>query len=133
MQVSSEIIKVLDYLCQKLGITIDWTSSNILPYFELLCKKYVNYEIATSVVWAIVGIIFLVVAGHLFKKFKFYSDIENEDYDIDFALVFLTISSFIFLPAFIIVLAQVLNIVTCLTLPEKQIIEELIDIKNSIK
>ena len=32
MKVSNQIIEVLEYLCQKFGIVIDWTSESILPY-----------------------------------------------------------------------------------------------------
>lgn len=38
---SQEIIKVLDNLCEKFGIAIDWTSQNVKPYLqELFCKVY---------------------------------------------------------------------------------------------
>ena len=48
MQISDEIIKVLEYLCTKIGLTIDWTSSNVLPYVEQLCGKFVKWEIGTN-------------------------------------------------------------------------------------
>ena len=31
---SDEIIKVLDDLSDRVGITIDWTSQNVLPYLQ---------------------------------------------------------------------------------------------------
>ena len=31
---SNEIIKVLDALSDKLGIAVDWTSENVLPYLQ---------------------------------------------------------------------------------------------------
>lgn len=49
MQISDEIIKVLEYLCTRIGLTIDWTSSNVLPYIEQLCGKFVKWEIGTSI------------------------------------------------------------------------------------
>lgn len=42
MQMSEQIIQVLDYLGKKLGLTIDWTSENVLPYVQTLCDKYIN-------------------------------------------------------------------------------------------
>ena len=59
---SEEIIKVLDVLAEKFGLAVDWTSENVIPYLEQLCGKYVNYEIATSVVWLLLGIICLFIA-----------------------------------------------------------------------
>ena len=50
---SEEVIKILDDLCKRFGIAIDWSSENIVPYLEQLCKKYINYEIVTSVIWII--------------------------------------------------------------------------------
>lgn len=47
---SEEIIKILDALADKFGIAIDWTSSNVLPYLQQLCTKYVRCEIATSII-----------------------------------------------------------------------------------
>lgn len=42
---SDEIIKVLDDLSRRLGIAVDWTSSNALPYLQQLAQKYVNYKL----------------------------------------------------------------------------------------
>ena len=47
MQISNEIIQVLEYLAEKIGITIDWTNNNVLPYVEQLCKKFIEWEYTT--------------------------------------------------------------------------------------
>ena len=47
---SDEIIKILDALAERVGLVIDWTSKNVIPYLEQLSTKYINYEIATSIV-----------------------------------------------------------------------------------
>ena len=49
MTVSSEIIEVLDYLGEKFGIAIDWTSNNVLPYLQALVDKFIKWEISTSI------------------------------------------------------------------------------------
>lgn len=51
MTVSDQIIQVLDNLCEKFGLAIDWTSENVIPYLTTLCTKLVSYEIWTSVAW----------------------------------------------------------------------------------
>ena len=51
MTFSEELIKVLEYLGGKIGIAIDWTSANMLPYLQELCEKIVAYEIWTSYAW----------------------------------------------------------------------------------
>lgn len=32
MEVSKQIIEVLDNLCEKFGVVIDWNAKNVLPY-----------------------------------------------------------------------------------------------------
>ena len=56
--VSDQIIKVLDNLCEKFGLAIDWSSKNIQPYLEELMAKAVNYKIAMSIMWLISGIFY---------------------------------------------------------------------------
>ena len=68
MEFSQEIINVLDYLYSKFGITIDWTSENVMPYLEELCGRYIQYEIYTSIAWCVtvgavvvgIGLIWLI-------------------------------------------------------------------------
>ena len=61
MTVSSEIIEVLDYLGEKFGIAIDWTSNNVLPYLQTLVDKFIKWEISTSIVWIVIAA-FVIVA-----------------------------------------------------------------------
>lgn len=67
MQISDEIIKVLEYLCTRIGLTIDWTSSNVLPYIEQLCGKFVKWEIGTSITWIGIAIITTIITMILSK------------------------------------------------------------------
>lgn len=59
MNISDQIIAVINDLCQKLGFAIDWSADNVLPKIEKLCTKYIKYEITTSYAW-----ILLCVALH---------------------------------------------------------------------
>ena len=67
MQISNEIIKVLEYLCGKLGLTIDWTSENVIPYIQTLCEKLVNWEIATSIAWIVIAVLLIIGSSFLLK------------------------------------------------------------------
>lgn len=107
-----EMIKVLDYLGQKLGVAIDWSNQNALPYLEELAHKYINYEIATSVAWLIIGIVILIFGIFLFRKRK-----ESE--------VCFFVSMICFLGSFSIIFFQVMDIIKCIFLPELQIYEYL--------
>ena len=135
---SEEIIKVLDALAEKFGLAVDWTSANVIPYLEQLCDKYVNYEIATSVVWIMLGLLFFIVGIICYKivyKHKdwgvtYYKTI-SDDYFKRGLIYFGVIS--IFVIASLMVITQIFDIVTCFTFPEKIIIEELKSIYASMK
>ena len=135
---SEEIIKVLDALAEKFGLAVDWTSANVIPYLEQLCGKYVNYEIATSVVWIMLGLLFFIVGIICYKivyKHKDWGVIYYETISDDYfgrGLIYFGVIS-IFVIASLMVITQIFDIVTCFTFPEKIIIEELKSIYTSMK
>ena len=61
MSFSNQFIEVLDALCDKIGIAIDWTSQNVVPYVTDLATRIITYEISTSVAWIVIAaIVFLI-------------------------------------------------------------------------
>ena len=135
---SEEIIKVLDALAEKFGLAVDWTSANVIPYLEQLCDKYVNYEIATSVVWIMLGLLFFIVGIICYKivyKHKDWGVTYYETISDDYfgrGLIYFGVI-LIFVVASLMVITQIFDIVTCFTFPEKIIIEELKSIYTSMK
>ena len=114
---SDEIIKILDNLCERFGIAIDWSSQNVLPYLEDLITRYVKYEISTSVFWLIIGVLLFATALILIYVFR-RKDIDFVSYVYPFLII---VGS----AGFIIIIAQTLDIITCCTIPEKMIFEYL--------
>lgn len=57
---NEELMKTLTELAKKFGVAIDWTSQNALPYVQELASRIVKFEVATSVLWAIVGAMFII-------------------------------------------------------------------------
>ena len=53
MKFSDEIIKVFDALAEKMGVVIDWTSKNIVPYIIDLFERWQKYEIILTIIWFI--------------------------------------------------------------------------------
>lgn len=132
---SEEIIKVLDALAEKFGLAVDWTSANVIPYLEQICGKYVNYEIATSVVWLLLGIGCLFLGKWLLKKAKYFYN-ESEDCDDDYGIgcIFAGIGCGVaIITGLIMIITQTFDIITCFTFPEKIIIEELKSIYTNMK
>ena len=115
MEVSDQIIEVLNYLGEKLGVTIDWTSENVWPYVQTLCGKYINWEIATSVVWLVVGIALIILAIIAFKGAN-NDDIKDEGF-------LYIVGAFLTLIAIIIMFEQIFDIIRCIYIPELQIYE----------
>lgn len=115
MQASDQIIQVLDYLGEKLGVSIDWTSENILPYVQTLCSKYINWEIATSIVWLVVGIALIILAIIAFKGAR-NPNINDEGF---LYLVFIVLLIF----GILIIFTQIFDIIKCIYIPELQIYE----------
>ena len=133
---SEEVIKILDALAEKFGLAIDWTSANVLPYLQQLCVKYVTYEIATSVVWMLIGICLLFIGKYVVGKAKYCWGKYNEDWssDYDMATILLGIlAGCVIVVGIIVILCQTFDIVTCITFPEKIIIEELQAVYSSLK
>ena len=129
---SEEIIKILNILSEKIGISIDWTQENIIPYLEQLFPKYVNYEIATSIVWIVTGILLIITSIYIFKKLKFYKHIISKNDDgLLYSLLIIIIIIF-FIINILIIFAQIIDIVTCFTFPEKNIIDELESIYRNL-
>lgn len=64
---NNEVVTVLDALSEKLGIAIDWSSENILPYIQEIYEGFVGRKsmlligiFIVSMLCIIVGIIFCV-------------------------------------------------------------------------
>ena len=125
---SEEIIKVLDALAEKFGLAVDWTASNVIPYLEQLCGKYVNYEMVTSIVWIVLASIGMFVGYRIYKKMS-KAEYEKDGNSIFSNWVFGAISVVLS----IVICTQIFDIITCLTFPEKIIIEELQSIYSSMK
>ena len=125
---SDEVIKILDALTERLGLAIDWSSSNVLPYFQQLCNKYIKYEIATSIIWIVIGIVLLLGGRYLSKKIKYKIDMFWSVND----LIIIAVIVMVLLGSYMIV-TQTFDIATCITFPEKMIFYELQNIYSSYK
>lgn len=127
MQMSDEIIKVLEYLCSKIGITIDWTNTNVIPYVQTVIGKYVKYEVATSIVWIVIAVIAIIISAiivrFLYKSKAIYDVFDTNDKIV--AVIIFCIFAFIFV---CVIIYQTLDIVTCYTIPEKIIYNAISDL-----
>ena len=109
---SDELIKTFDYLLSQFGITVDWTSENVLPYLQTLAEKLVRFEINTSIMGLVVGVVVLTVGVWIFVK-----DIKDWDSGVFILGVILIIV------AGIVCCCQVYDIIKCVSFPELYVFE----------
>lgn len=65
---SQEIIAVLEYIGEKLGIAIDWTAENVMPQVMAILGRYRILEIVESCIWLIVALAATIVFVSIWKK-----------------------------------------------------------------
>ena len=124
MTVSDQIIAVLNDLCEKFGIAIDWTSENVIPYLTELAGKFIKYEIAVSAFYAVlITILFCISVRFLVIVIK--KTIASDWDEIYCGPVVITVVATMITTALLILNAipNVIDIITCLTFPEKMIFE----------
>lgn len=116
-----EIIKVLNELCSKFGIAIDWTNGNVVPYLQDLMTRYAKYICYTSIMWLVIGIIMMIIFGAML--FKYIRDCNEGEDDLDELIAFI-IGCGIFFGG-MITIVQTLDIIEISTIPEKAIVEDI--------
>ena len=122
MQLSDEIIKVLEYLSEKLGVTIDWTSENVMPFIEQLCRKYISWEIATSIAWIVIALIGAIICGIVFYK------IEKCDSEGFFLIEIVAFTLGII--CIFVLGVEIFDLIKCITFPELKIFEYIKSLMN---
>lgn len=119
--VSDQIIQVLDALCDKFGLAIDWGAQNVLPYAQELMGKMVSYELWTSVMWIIILSIIMLLCAIVMKQA--YKNSKNEIFLDDFDAGICMCLGLTFMLCTVGVVWQSMDIITCLTFPEKIVFE----------
>ena len=109
---SDELIKTFDYLLSQFGIAVDWTSENVIPYLQTLAEKLVRFEINTSIMGLVIGVVVLTVGVWIFVK-----DIKDWDSGVFILGVILIIV------AGIVCCCQVYDIIKCVSFPELYVFE----------
>ena len=114
MTISAQIIEVLDDLCRKFGLMIDWSQENILPYLQELAGKYISWEIAISWMYIIFGVALILCAIAMWV-----TEVKTGTSSGFFCFLAIVLVG----AALLIFGVQTYDILTCKYFPEKQIIE----------
>ena len=76
---SEEIIKVFDYIGDKLGIAIDYTKENITPYLTDLWNRYISYEIWFHIINIVIFLSLSIAAILIFRKYYISSKLVRKN------------------------------------------------------
>lgn len=126
MTVSAQVIEVLDAICEKFGIAIDWTAANVLPYIQELAGKFVAYEVATSIAWIILAVIPAVI-GWVICYIGRKKDIDDLFYPGIVIGVAFTIV------ALLVIAVQAFDLVACGVFPEKILLRDIKEFLATVK
>lgn len=116
MTFSEQFITIMDAVCDKFGIVIDWTAQNVVPYMTELGGRVVKYEIATNIMWIIVGCIIFIGTYAFYKKGK------RDSWD-EAWIPFVFISIFTVISSVSLIGGHIFNIIKAVFLPEMVIIQ----------
>lgn len=124
---SDEIVKILDDLGQRFGVVIDWSSENVMPYLQDLISRFVSYEILTSIVWIVASLAIIIgciigIPAIVKHANKVLEEDACSDWDTGKGLM-VGVFAIAIVCFSICIICQVLDIVTCYTIPEKLILE----------
>ena len=79
---SQEIINVLNYLGEQLGIAIDWTSENVWPQVMDILGRYRLFELVSTGFWLIMDVVMVFGAFLILKRMaKGYMKIKADQKD----------------------------------------------------
>jgi ribose/xylose/arabinose/galactoside ABC-type transport system permease subunit len=130
----NKVIEIFDYIGEKLGIAIDWTSENVVPQVTELIGRYRSYEIFEHVLMAVLLIIATAIMGIvLIKMWKGIVTGDDENfwynisYDTDNVIPVVTTVTFVLLSVFAAITAveYVLDAAKWVFIPEVQFFETL--------
>lgn len=118
---SNEVIKVLDHICDKFGIAIDWSSSNIIPYLQDLMVRITKYVTYTSIFWLVISMLTIIISIYLSIKLIKWS--KDTYYDDVITIGCSVITPIIVIIFFLVGITACQNLIEINTIPEKYIIE----------
>lgn len=128
MTVSDQIIQVLNDLCEKFGLAIDWTGENVIPYVMTLGERLVNYGVWTSAAWIVICVIASISCIAVFRGKSLRALCDDDEFigGISYIVV-CGIGIF----GVVGIIVNTFEIIKCLTFPELYIFEYIQNLINS--
>jgi len=148
MTFSEQFKEVFELICDKMGIAIDWTQENVVPYVMELCERYITFNIIEEVIsvvcWSLIMIGCVVGAIAIFKDFKKLEKVKEkgvsqtlywtkdisyyngEDWDLTFfGYASAIVGATLFITSIPFLIISVSELLKWCFIPEVQIVEEI--------
>lgn len=125
---NEELMKTLTELAEKFGMAIDWTSQNALPYAQELAGRIIKFEVATSIMWMVVGAACIGSWKFWMKLIRYAGKKAEEDpfsaWDFGRGAAIGGMATSILFGA-LMIMQQAMDLIKCAVLPEAIILEYL--------
>lgn len=134
MSFSENFIEVFNFLSEKIGIAIDWTSENVMPYLVDVSERIIHYlmvkEAFYGVSWLIAVIVFVYLSKFSIKQIKkHYKEETGLEVLFTMLLTFLCGATLTFSINFY---ECIMNLIQMFFLPEATLIEFITNLTNQI-
>lgn len=126
MQISEQIIYVIDELAKRFGMVVDWTQQNVMPTVYEVCGRYIRWEIAESIFYIIIIGGLLALLGFISLKCSrwFHNTYKNDhDYEGIGRALFMLLAIFLWIGSFGAIAYNIYIILKCALFPEMMIYE----------
>lgn len=130
MSFSEQTISILDYLCQKFGVVVDWTSDTVWPMVEMLAGKYIRWEIASSILWIVLFLAGIIACAISIKTI--IKHLKNSKYIDEMWIVFCVFIAFGIFGLTCGIATQAFDITRCFVFPELELFNFLKATVNSM-
>ena len=129
-----DIVSVLDALCAKVGIAIDWSSENIAPQLEAFVARYGTYLAASSIFGLVLSVLFIaagvtgiVLTYRSYQKGTWANGDDWSGKDItSLGIVIAAVSLFAIITATICVICIVHGLIQLAIVPEVVVANEIL-------
>lgn len=122
VNLSDQIVQIINELSQKCGVAINWSSDTLLPFMQEIMTKMIRYELISSIIWMVVCIA-LVVSSVLVYNRTIKAGIYDEYGILSLRLLICVCAVLTCILSGLGIICQILDVVACLTFPEKILIE----------
>ena len=124
MTFSNEVIAIINDLCTKFGIAIDWTAENVVPYIQDLGSRFVAYTMTMAIVSLSIKFIFLFIGLYIiYKSIKWGKEDDESVCPIMLGIFGFGMTFFSLISLICVGSTNIQTIIACIYIPESIIIE----------